>query len=236
MIYNGHTTVTHSFILMGNFGFPPATASSLTMNEVVEVGSDVGVYDPVDYLGLLINLHRSKFTLPMDLILDIFQFANIVPRIRSERSALSSYSDNCDAVYMSSKTILILRHFVPTSIYFEVESRDQGWSSYPEDQGKRNSCTWIEASLSETVATSIPRCLLFTNIHAGQDFEFQQVRCDAQSGLVRDMIALADNGEFPLTIRMHARSRYPGWRIRIRRAAVEIELSLRPNWKHIFLT
>ena len=219
---------------MGNFGFPSATTSSLTMNEV---RSDIGVYDPVDYLGLLINLHRSKFTLPMDLILEIFQFANIVPRIRTERIALLSSYDNYDAVYMSSTTILILRHFVPTSIHFEVESRDQGWSSYPEDQGKRNSCTWIEASLSEADGTaSTTRCHLFTNIHAGQDFECQEIRCDAQSLLVKDMTALADRGEFPLTIRMHARSRYPGWRIFIRRAAVEIELSLRPNWKHIFLT
>lgn len=226
---------------MGNFGFPSATtsSSSLTMNEVVEVGSNVSVYDPVDYLGLLISLHRSKFTLPMDLILEIFQFANIVPRIRTEKSALmsSSYADNCDAVYMSSKTILILRHFVPTSIYFEVESRDQGWSSYPEDQGKRKSYTWIEASLSKADTTaSITRCHLFTNIHAGQDYECQEMRCDAQSELVKDITALADRGEFPLTIRMHARSRYPGRRIRIRRAAVEIDLSLRPNWKHTFLT
>jgi len=215
---------------MGNFGF--STPSS-TMNEVE--GSDV-VYDPVDYLILLINIHRSqKFTMPMSLILEIFQFANIKPRLRVERSDMLSSRDNCDAVYMSSKTILALSHFVPTSIHFEVKSRDQGWSSYPEEQGQRNSSTWIEASVSDGADISVTRYHLFTNIHAGQDFEYQEKRCDTQSGIIRDMTAaLVDSGK--LTIHMHARSRYPGWRIRVGWAALEIELSLIPNWEQRFLT
>ena len=120
------------------------------------------------------------------------------------------------------------------SVNFEVESKDQGWSSYPEDHGKRNSNTWLEASLSELSTT---RYHLFTNIHAGQAFEYQEKQCDRQSDLVKDLVGLMDRREgFPLTIRMHARSCYPGWTISIRRAVIEIELSLIPDWEQTFLS
>ena len=52
---------------MGNFG-------SLLTLPMDEGANTVGVYDPVDYLVLLINLHRSDLILPMNLFMEIFQF------------------------------------------------------------------------------------------------------------------------------------------------------------------
>jgi hypothetical protein len=126
------------------------------------------------------------------------------------------YEINADEVYMN---IMIPRHteFVPCRVEFVVESKDQGWSRYPEEHGQRSSHTWGEASVGD----SSTRHHVYTNIHAGHSYETQTIVFDKDSALVRELASASLAGD--TTLRFHARSQYPGWVNSINSAEVKVQ-------------
>jgi len=108
-----------------------------------------------------------------------------------------------------------------------ISYRDQGWSSHPEFYGTRDgSWSWTDFSLCTPLSPYIysSRIKLFTNIHAGNDFETQKQYFTSNSAIFRTVYDAYD-ALLPgtsLDMLVWSRSAYPGWRNRFRDAAIEV--------------
>ena len=128
-------------------------------------------YDLADVLVLLANINNSSIKIPLFLMVDIFNYAGIMPTVKKINETVVHSGNNCDSVYIN----LILpksKYIQPIAIHAVVESKDQGWSSYPNEEGKRTSHTWGELTTSTQRNKRIP---LFRNRHAGKEFEVHDV-------------------------------------------------------------
>lgn len=102
--------------------------------------------------------------------------------------------------------------FLARQLVVVTSSRDQGWSSYPQDQGTRNgSWTWVELGTNE----NDERIRLVTNIHAGREWERTE-------SVFSQGDAILDRLTTNATINLYTRSCFPGWNCRMNEAEVRV--------------
>lgn len=152
-----------------------------------------------------IRLVRSMIPLPPELttlILDNAEYWVYLQKTRSDPGRFSNANDR----YLQSGRIPggefshPLRRLVITT-----DSKDQGWSSYPEKQGTReNSWTWFELTLDDGENDNeITRVEIVRNIHAGLVFVKHRA-------VIEDEMVLkhAKEGD---RLSVWVRAEYPGW-------------------------
>jgi hypothetical protein len=141
----------------------------------------------------------------------------------------STEGQNQDDVYVSLELFCGLdqkRLFVPRSITFYATTRDQGWSSYREEQGtRRGSHTWVEGCVSTTATSEMKRVELHRNIHAGREWEEWEVVMDSHTPLLVELRKDGFVGK-QAAIEMRLRSQYPGWCCNCREARIEVNFDL----------
>lgn len=131
--------------------------------------------------------------LPLELIEYILELSELnMVAISVSNSNKYVSPDNADHIYLALPVYMV-KSFAPTAVNLIVESKDQGWSSYPHDKGKRNSWTWGELVVEEgsysptSLAASVEA---FRNIHAGKKFERQSVSFSTDCEPVKTLISL----------------------------------------------
>lgn len=107
---------------------------------------------------------------------------------------------------------------------FTITSKDQGWSSYPQDHGTyANSWTWFEAMVLDWTESSpeIPARRICTNVHAGRDYKTHQVTwCwNSEDESERVWITSLRRGQ---KIGIQVWARFPGWSNSVRAATIDI--------------
>jgi hypothetical protein len=168
-------------------GEPQQSASSNTEMSIPNEES-VAIISLADVLILMANVHYSRMSIPLVLMADILNYSGILSPIKRTRKEAFRSQNNCNTIYLSVP--------LPRSLYIEpmhvriiVVSKDQGWSSYPQERGKRSSHTWGELMVSTDLSTRYP---LFRNIHAGAVFERHEVDIPLNDGVPGEYAALAD--------------------------------------------
>jgi len=167
----------------------------------------------LESIFLFINfLNQTK--LPFDILYQIFfEYADlsVALRIADERSV--SVKDG-DTVYFAPQfdRSNSLRLFIPKRFVTQIVSKDQGWSSYPSEQGKRSSNTWGTIRVSSVPEFSVE---VYRNIHAGRKWE-QICSCfDENSALVNILVSqlqrVLDYKLESFEVRLLLHARYPGW-------------------------
>jgi len=152
-----------------------------------------------------IALVRSLFPLPTELVTQILDLAEYWVFLQSIRLDSTHFS-NADVRYLQSAPIQggefthPLRRLVVTT-----DSRDQGWSSYPETQGTREgSWTWFELTLDDgETGDEIVRVEVVRNVHAGRGFERHRAVIEDERVLKQ-----AKKGD---QLSVWVRAMYPGW-------------------------
>lgn len=145
--------------------------------------------DLADLLILLININESNLRIPLMLAVEILNYAGSLPPIVYQNNAQFRSGNNCDFKYLSVR-IPQSRYISPMSLHVIADSKDQGWSSYPNEKGTRTSHTWGELRLS---TQPFSRYLVFRNIHAGSTYELHDVSISLSgTGVDEQFILLAE--------------------------------------------
>lgn len=193
------------------------------MSELVETTQNKN-YKPSfsDLIILITNFNSSGSRLPLDILFMIFQeYAALWPNAVKRDSIPKRFPSDADTIFQSW-TLSYMNGFVPTRIELEVVSKDQGWSSYPDEHGLRNSNTWGELVLSSSPEK---RYRIYTNIHAGTVYENHYYCFAAGSPVILELqriLGSTSHGSENVTIELRARSLYPGWENRIASSAMTI--------------
>jgi len=169
--------------------------------------------------AFLLNDLSLRLGLPTPLLLMILDYANLNPTDIAICNRLSKGCNSENKTYIE----LELRHsrfFSPRRVLIQVNSKDQGWSSYPQDQGTRTSHTWGEISLS----TGLKRYEVYRNIHAGKEWELHNVTFEDCPFLQELIESFASNES--LKVLLWSRSLYPGWANHINYAKITVEYGL----------
>jgi len=173
-------------------------------------------------------------------VVAIINYADYNPRCVKAKNQRNIAVQNQDDAYLSLKLFLGLAHhkrlFVPTALTFHGCTRDQGWSSFPEQQGTRQgSHTWIEGCVV-SVGGERARVELLRNLHAGQGWEKWTVVMDRNSSLLkatelaeRTCLTKGSNSSSPMSVlvEMRLRSQYPGWCCNCSEARIEINFEMK---------
>lgn len=162
-----------------------------------------------------IALVRSMFPLPPELVTEILDLAKYWVYSRSISSKSHSF-ENANVRYLRSGRIQGGEFLHPLRrVVITTESKDQGWSSYPEDRGTRNnSWTWFELTLDDgKTGDEIVRVEVVRNIHAGPTFEKHQAIIEDER-----ILGQAKKGD---TLSVWARAKYPGWCNYVRSVGIE---------------
>ncbi|KAF8272837.1 hypothetical protein EI94DRAFT_1717574 [Lactarius quietus] len=110
-------------------------------------------------------------------------------------------------------------------VVIRTESHDQGWSSYPQDQGTfNNSWTWLDLALIRNPSESAPADAppdwrIYTNLHASRTWQTKEVVLDTSNEIIR---ALRPGD----SLAIWAEARYPGWVNIVRSARIEVVYQL----------
>jgi len=147
-----------------------------------------------------------KHRLPSPILIEILELAGYLAVTQTKRVQMRNRGISYLNVVDTRLSFPIGSIFRPTRVEFVVESRDQGWSSYPDQQGTRTSHSFGVAAIDiasngrARVAAAcqggvLPISLddrfhVYRNIHAGNDYETQSKVFDASSPLVQNMQAL----------------------------------------------
>jgi hypothetical protein len=130
-------------------------------------------------------LQKYEKILCLDNIVTIFEFAFPTMRYSVEDSRIHYGSDNEDAMKLAYHVLnrisdrnALKKIFARDlyAIHLNVISKDQGWSSYPQHDGKRCSHTWgeVACNVSRSGASGVnapTRYRVFRNIQAGKEYE-----------------------------------------------------------------
>ena len=162
-----------------------------------------------------IALVRSSLPLPPELVTQILDCAEYWTLSQAIRSDLVNYTF-ANKRYLQSPPIQggdfahPLRRLVITT-----DSKDQGWSSYPETQGTRDgSWTWFDLTLDDgETGDEIVRLEVVRNVHAGKRFETYRAVIEDERILKR-----ARKGD---RLSVWARAMYPGWVNYVQSAKIE---------------
>jgi hypothetical protein len=214
-------------------------------------------YDLADVLILLANIYNSNIRIPLVLMADILNYAGTLPVLKASRSDGFRSGNNANVVYLELP--------LPRSLYIQPEyirakaiSKDQGWSSYPNEQGMRTSHTWGELMVKPHISNRYP---FFRNIHAGRSSEQfdltismsdestpeeyvglkdalrststapQPANDSAQPPTQAQEQAATDTSSAPATaLCLVVRSKYPGWNIIMGKASLQIRYRLAGDW------
>ena len=162
-----------------------------------------------------ITLVRSLLPLPPELItqiLDLAGYWTVSQAICSD----SNKFNNANVRYLQSAPIQGGEFTYPLRrVIVTTDSRDQGWSSYPETQGTRNdSWTWFELTLDDgETGDEIVRVEVVRNIHAGRGFVRHQAVIEDERVLKQ-----AKEGD---RLSVWVRAMYPGWENWVRMVKIE---------------
>lgn len=122
-----------------------------------------------------------------------------------------------DGRFLAMQTSPIVDTEFISRVVIRTESHDQGWSSFPQDQGTfNNSWTWLDLALvrnlnpPESVATeSPPDWRIYTNLHASKTWQTKEVILDTSNEIIN---ALRPGDS--LAIYAEARSVLIDWSVR----------------------
>ncbi|KAF9647233.1 hypothetical protein BDM02DRAFT_3188152 [Thelephora ganbajun] len=164
-----------------------------------------------------IALVRHMFPrLPPELVTQILDLAEYWAYSQNTCSDFARFH-NANTRYLRSEPIrggeftYPLRRLVVTT-----DSRDQGWSSYPESHGTRkNSWTWFELTLDDGETNDeIVRVEVMRNIHAGSIFEKHQA-------VIEDgrILRQARKGD---RLSVWVRAMHPGWCNHVQSVKIEV--------------
>ncbi|KAJ3275525.1 hypothetical protein HDV01_000352 [Terramyces sp. JEL0728] len=142
----------------------------------------------------------------------ILNFAGVFKTVKFEKN-VTYRGTNCDEKYLVTKPFKFIKIH---KIRFRGMSKDQGWSSSdPQHHGTRNaSCTWGEVytDSNENVANNVEftgeRSRLYTNIHAGRNFEDHDIELDIEVAKGQVLVFCV-------------RAMYPAWVHHIQHASIE---------------
>ncbi|KAF9785784.1 hypothetical protein BJ322DRAFT_1005403 [Thelephora terrestris] len=158
---------------------------------------------------------RSIFPLPAELVTEILDLAEYWAYSRVICSDEGRFHD-ANTRYLQSNPIQggdfehPLRRLVVTT-----HSKDQGWSSYPENRGTRdNSWTWFELTLDDgETDDEIVRVEVMRNIHAGSVLEEYRATIEDER-----ILKQAKKGD---RLSVWVRAMFPGWCNEVRSAKIE---------------
>ena len=162
-----------------------------------------------------IALVRSMLPLPPELITEILDLAEYWVYSYQIRSDAGRFH-NANVQYLQSGPIQGGDFMYPLRrLVITTDSKDQGWSSYPETQGTREgSCTWFELTLDDGATDEeIARVEVMRNIHAGTTFEWYRAVIEDERVLKQ-----AKKGD---RLSVWVRAMYPGWCNNVRCVQIE---------------
>jgi len=199
--------------------------------------------------------------LPAEIILLVFQFAGLhAVTFASNSNEVQTHGDDADLLNLvlrlpTPPALLpqravrgrILTLFRPSCVRVDVSTHDQGWSSYPQDRGKRNSNTWVELAAetwrgsqlagpvtsSEVGIVCGKRFFVARNLHAIGRYEEQSITFDSDHELLRELgnfltaqcnVTILKQRHIRLAI--YLKSRYPGWACFCRGCSVKVSWEL----------
>eukprot|EP01039_Chlorochromonas_danica_P007512 gene7512-8309_t len=175
-----------------------------------------------DFIILMANFASSGSRLPLDILFMIFQeYVAFWPTMVLRDNRSHRFGNNADTVFQNL-SLSYMNGFVPTKIELDVVSKDQGWSSYPDEHGLRNSNTWGELTLSSSPEK---RYRIYTNIHAGSTYENHYYCFAAGSPVIKELQRILSspcNSSENVTIELRARALYPGWVNNIASSAITV--------------
>lgn len=217
-------------------GSEDENSDSKVSSSSVNIEAAAIVYQPsfADILVLLTNSNRSKtFRLPLQILVEIFAYADYYPETKKIRDQIVPGGRDQNDLHLSLP-VMRMKYFDVHEIVYTVESKDQGWSSSPENQkGTRfGSYTWAEAALSTDPTVRYEMCV---NIHAGTSYERQSktygVGSDLYQALVEHLAAVSGGEEnHPCELQLWIRSLYPGWANHVKYGAIKVRWRL-GNWQ-----
>jgi len=174
----------------------------------------------VKYLLETCFLLRMKFQdVPEPVLQQIIDFSGLCGITSRTSEVYSNGCDNENRLHMSHsvRADIDRRVFRPVSIVVTVESCDQGWTSYPEIVGRRESHTFGELCVKGA------RFPCYRNIAASKSCERQTIEFSSESLIMRNILSTwNDELNRPFIIELWTLSRYPGWRNRIRFANISV--------------
>jgi len=166
-----------------------------------------------------IVLIRLMFPLPPELITQILDFAEYWAYSQTTCSDPGRFH-HANMRYLRSGPIQGGEFTYPLRrVVVTTDSKDQGWSSYPETQGTREgSWTWFELTLEDgETDDEIARVEVVRNIHAGLEFErYQAVIEDGR------ILKQAKKGD---RLSVWVRASFPGWWNHVRSVQIEAWLA-----------
>jgi len=111
-------------------------------------------------------------------------------------------------------------------VTFTITSKDQGWSSYPENHGTyENSWTWFEAVVLDwdenDINQPIPPRRICTNVHAGSDYKTNVITWtwNSEDEQERMWINRLRRGS---KIGINVWARFPGWSNSVHAANIDV--------------
>jgi len=162
-----------------------------------------------------ITLVRSLLPLPPELVTQILDHAEYWVYSQRTCSNPGSFYD-ANIRYLRSGPIQGGEFTYPLRrLVITTDSKDQGWSSYPESRGTREgSWTWFELTLDDRETDDeIVRVEVVRNIHAGSAFEVH--RAVIEDGRILNHARKGDR------LSVWARAMYPGWCNNVRLVKIE---------------
>jgi len=158
--------------------------------------------------------------LPLELVDKVLHTAEYYPRLTSILPA--HHFDNPLTVSDGRRQVVVSppvhRPDIIASVLIQTESHDQGWSSYPQDQGTfRNSWTWLDLGVVRNTPGGIPapEWRIYTNLHASDDWQPTEVSIDLDNETVGALLP----GD---SLAIWAGARFPGWENNVRSAKIEV--------------
>ncbi len=172
-----------------------------------------------DTMVVLLSFYRREKLTDPDLLYVIAEFVGLSQKIVASRSdgKRGASTDNENRMDLLSSlfkerlnkeetlaSLCLAARFDLESVRYEARAKDQGWSSYREDYGKRTSHTWGEAQVSikrladlfqllpskksdESAHEALPRYRVYRNIHAGDKFELHDYTFSRNTAFVRSL-------------------------------------------------
>ena len=189
--------------------------------------------EAAELVRLTQDLLRHQSNLPPGVLQRLYDMAGtgVTQAATTQRQYHGRDNDSTCYFRVAVQTPLSPLLFVPRKLVIVTHSRDQGWSSYPDDQGtRRGSWTWVNLQLQQQQQRGgnheqLYCTRLVTNIHAGEDWERTE-RVFSQGDTTLDVLASAlednDGSGSAVTINLYTHSCYPGWNCRMNGAEVRV--------------
>jgi len=209
--------------ILGSYRAPASQSSSSVASSDISSQSDSSnPYTPsrADVIATRSTLLRR---FPLELVEIILDAAKYYPH---SVFALPAHHFNHplairDGRSQAMLTLPIVDSEFISRVVIRTESHDQGWSSYPQDQGTfNNSWTWLDLVLvrnpNESAPTETPPdWRIYSNLHASRTWQTKEVVLDKSN----EIIGALRPGD---SLAIWAEARFPGWVNIVRSAKIEV--------------